>query len=506
VLKINSLTIRKTTGPYIIKDLSLVVNKEDRLAIIGEEGNGKSTLLKILAGDDVSDYIEYRGVIDKQNERIGYLKQSLSQEELDLTILDYMKVLPNYDEVIGDFYRLWSYFHLPKEILEENHILRTVSGGERVKIQIIRLLLSDPTILILDEPTNDLDLSTLMWLEEFINNFNGGVIYVSHDESLLENTATSILHLELIKTKQEPRHTYSKCGYQEYVQRRQLAIDKQNQLSKMDQKKKKEKEEILRKIHNRVEFELNQAVRDPSLGRLLAKKMRNVKAQERKVENMEVREHAVSEEQINIFFDNVEKIPANKRVIEYTTIGMAIGDRVLSNFVQMSIYGPEKVAIIGDNGVGKTTLLYNLLKVLAYTPGLIVAYMPQNYDEILPLDMTPVEYLVAMTNSEKENITKIHNYLGACRFLKEEMDQKNSNLSGGQKAKLALIGLILSCANVLVLDEPTRNLSPLSGPIIRKILKEYKGCIISVSHDRKYIEEVADTVYELTPEELKKIV
>jgi ATPase subunit of ABC transporter with duplicated ATPase domains len=132
--------------------------------------------------------------------------------------------------------------------------------------------------------------------------------------------------------------------------------------------------------------------------------------------------------------------------------------------------------------------------------------MPQNYDEILPLDMTPVEYLVAMTNSEKENITKIHNYLGACRFLKEEMDQKNSNLSGGQKAKLALIGLILSCANVLVLDEPTRNLSPLSGPIIRKILKEYKGCIISVSHDRKYIEEVADTVYELTPEELKKIV
>lgn len=505
MLKINSLTIERLNGDLLVKDLSLVVNKEDRLAIIGEEGNGKSTLLKALVGVSIADYATVKGSINADNERISYLKQALSQEELAMGVLDYFSKSENFWEKNSDFYHLLSYFGLSKEAIDDNRILRSFSGGERIKLQIIFLLLQEPTLLVLDEPTNDLDLKTLIWLEKFINDFKGAVIYVSHDETLLENTATSILHLELLKSKKEAKHTYAKLGYRDYVEQRQLAFDKQNRIAQMDLKKKKEKEEVLRKLHSRVEHELNQAVREPSLGRLLAKKMRNIKAQEKRLQNSEVHEKAISEEQINIFFDNEEKIPPKKKIVEYVNIGMSIGEKKLCDFVSLSIYGPEKVVIIGDNGAGKTTLLYNLLKVLSYTPGLIVAYMPQDYDEILPNELTPIEYLKAMVGNEREDITRIHNYLGCCRFLEEEMGSKIANLSGGQKAKLALVGLVLSCANVLVLDEPTRNFSPLSGPVVREIIKNYKGAVISVSHDRKYIEEIADSIYELTPTELKKI-
>ncbi|MGI6378092.1 MAG: ABC-F family ATP-binding cassette domain-containing protein [Bacilli bacterium] len=506
MLRVSNLKIQKLNGKTLVENLSFVLNEGDRIAVIGEEGNGKSSLLKILAGEKVDDYLSFEGEIENKGERIGYLKQFLNKEEEKLSIKGFFEQSKICNDKFADFYYLWSYFNLAKEPLEINQQIGLLSGGEKIKVQIIKLLLQEPSLIILDEPTNDLDLRTLIWLEEFIKDFKGGVIFVSHDETLLENTANAIIHLEQLKRKQKAKTVFASCTYRQYLEKRSLYIDRQNKLSAKEQKERQKKQEILRRLHSRVEFELNQAVRSPTVGRLLAKKMRNIKAQEKRLEKNKPTEKIESEEAINIFFDPVEKIPPKKRVIEFVSIGMSIGERELCENVEFSLYGPEKVVIIGDNGVGKTTLIYKLLKVLSYTPGIIVAYMPQNYNELLAENYTPTQYLSAMMGQEKETITKIHQYLGACKFLKEEMDSKIANLSGGQRAKLALIALVLSQANVLVLDEPTRNLSPLSNPIIRKILKNYRGAIISVSHDRKYIEEVADTIYELTKEGLKKLI
>ena len=151
---------------------------------------------------------------------------------------------------------------------------------------------------------------------------------------------------------------------------------------------------------------------------------------------------------------------------------------------------------MGANGVGKTTLLHKIREELISRKDICIEYMPQNYEELLNLNMTPVEFLDQ--SGDKQEQTKIRTYLGALKYTIDEMNHPIAELSGGQKAKILLLKMSLSEANVLILDEPTRNFSPLSGLVIRKILADYSGAIISISHDRKYIEDVCDKVYRLT--------
>lgn len=170
--------------------------------------------------------------------------------------------------------------------------------------------------------------------------------------------------------------------------------------------------------------------------------------------------------------------------------------------LRLSVRGPEHICIIGKNGAGKTTLLRRLARELLPRTDLRVSYMPQDYEETVEQEQTPVEFLAS--SSEKAELTRVKTYLGSMKYTPEESEHSIRELSGGQKAKLFFLKMILSGSNVLLLDEPTRNFSPLSGPVIRGILREFKGCIISVSHDRKYIEEVCETLYELTEKGLEE--
>ena len=205
MLEIKNVSV-KIKDKYLIKNLSVTVNKKDKLAIIGEEGNGKSTLLKCLLGK--CEYAQVTGTIHYGNSFIGYLEQTIQEEVKNQTVYDYL--FPNesdYYSCINDFYKFIKKLKVKETVL--NQMFNTLSGGEKVKIGILKLLLKKCDILFLDEPTNDLDIESLKWLEQFIQEADKPIIYVSHDETLLENTANMILHIEQLKHKTECHFTNS---------------------------------------------------------------------------------------------------------------------------------------------------------------------------------------------------------------------------------------------------------------------------------------------------------
>lgn len=484
---------------YLIKNLSFTLNKGDKLAIIGEEGNGKSTLLKSLLG--ICDYATLKGNIDYKGNHIGYLEQSVSMESLEKKVYDFLFIDDeDYYNKVNNLYKYLEKLNISDDLLDQ--VMKTLSGGERVKIGILKLLLEESDIYFLDEPTNDLDINTLEWLEKFINETDKPIIYVSHDETLLSNTANMILHIEQVKKKQECRHTLLKIGYDEYVENRLRAIDKQTQIAVSEKREFNKKQERLREIMQSVAHDQSTISRsDPHGARLLKKKMKSLKSQEHRLDKTELTEIPAVEESIYFAFEDVT-IPKNKEIIKLNIPELKVGNKILSHNITLDIIGNTHLCIIGNNGVGKSTLIKLIYEELKHRKDIILGYMPQDYEDIL----SNYEYVLDfLTDKNQDNITRSRMYLGNMNFTREEMTGKIKNLSNGTKAKLFLIKLVLEKCNVLILDEPTRNVSPLSNPVIRSVLQEFKGCIISISHDRKYIREAVDELYELKKEGLYKI-
>lgn len=498
-LNINDLNITTLKGRKLLDSFSFSLNEGDKVALIGEEGNGKSTILKIMAGIDVSDYVNYTGEITS-NGKIGYLSQKIEDEYLDLTTIEYLGEEIDYNYL----YSLIVDINIDDSLLEDR-IIRSLSGGEKVKIALLKILYEQANILLLDEPTNDLDLQTLIWLEEFIKSSKMPIIFVSHDETLLENCSNGILHLEQFKRKSESKITYSGCGYREYLERRNLFIEHNNMIARKEKAELNKQLERFRQIYQKVEHRQNTITRqDPHSGQLLKKKMKSLKAQEDKLnkKNENLTKIYEPEEAISIFFEVVSLNP-NKVILDLHLNELKLENKLLASNVDLHVLGKDKVCIIGNNGVGKSTLIKIIYDELNKRDDIKLGYMPQNYYELMNYSLSPVEYL--MIDREYKERSKVQSYLGALRFTTEEMSHKISKLSEGQKCKILLIKMILDGCDVLLLDEPSRNLSPLSNPIVRNILNEFKGSIISVSHDRKFIEEVIDKVYELNVDGLKFI-
>ena len=498
MLEIKDLSI-SINDRYLVKNLNLVLNKGDKLAIIGEEGNGKSTLLKSILG--ICKYAEISGAINLKGNSIGYLEQTISDDKLDKKVYDFLFVNEmDYYDKINNLYKYLELIDLNDGILAQK--IGTLSGGEKVKISILKLLLNEYDILFLDEPTNDLDIETLEWLENFINNTNKPIIYVSHDETLLVNTANMILHLEQIKNKTDCRHTLLKIDYDTYVSQRLRKIDKLTQVAKSEKRESNIQREKLQRVMQKVEYQQNTISRaDPHGAKVLKKKMHTLKSQEKKLDNAELTEIPDVEESINFFFENVD-IPKTKNIISLNIEQLKVSDKVLSQNIKLDIVGNVHLCIIGKNGVGKSTLIKLIYNELKNRKDINVGYMPQVYNDILNNYKNVLDFI--SPNGSKDEITKAGMLLGNMKFTKEEMTSNVKDLSNGTKAKLFLAKLVLDRCDVLILDEPTRNVSPLSNPVIRKVLKEYKGTIISVSHDRKYINEVVNTLYRLEPKGLVK--
>jgi ATPase subunit of ABC transporter with duplicated ATPase domains len=316
-----------------------------------------------------------------------------------------------------------------------------------------------------------------------------------------------IIHIEQIMRKTKSRYTIVKDNYKNYIKRRAESFERQEQQAINDRNEKKRRDEKYARVYNSVEHALSNVSRQaPGVGKNLKDKMHTVKAMGKRFEKEDENMTKMPEQEEAIFFklgNESAKMPAGKTVIEYELDELKTpnGNKVLAKDIFLRVRGPEKICIVGTNGVGKTTLLKKMADELLGRSDIKAQYMPQNYEELLDLDATPVEFLD--DTGDKAIRTRIRTYLGSLKYTADEMDHPIRELSGGQKAKVLLLKMSLSDANVLILDEPTRNFSPLSGPVIRKMIASFPGAVISISHDRKYIEEVCTKTYTLTKEGLE---
>ncbi|MBR6115209.1 MAG: ABC-F family ATP-binding cassette domain-containing protein [Oscillospiraceae bacterium] len=501
MLELSDITLRlRADDRTLTEGFSFTLSRGDRAVLIGEEGNGKSTLLRyIVDPGSVEAYCECSGRVSASGP-VGYLPQSMPDALRELTAAEYFGSAAYYDHlgVLGEL-------GIDTDFLSSDRKLGTLSGGEKVRAQLARMLMDDPDVLLLDEPTNDLDIPTLEWLERFLNTARQPVLFISHDETLIENTANVIIHIEQLLHKRETKITVTRAPYREYLRRRGRLFEHQNQVAFKQRADYDRQMQRWRQIHDRVEHEQQTISRgDPHGGRLLKKKMRSVQATGRRLERAaeDFTDFAHQEEAILTRFDEDIRLPAGKSVLDFSLGRLAVGDRELARNIRLSVTGGEPVGIIGPTGAGKSTLLELLWEELRARRDITAAWMPQDYARALPFDKTPIGFLTR--SGSREESVLIHNRLASMRFTFEEMNGPIAALSGGQRAKLLFLDMVLRRADVLLLDEPTRNFSPLSAPVVREALRAFGGAIISVSHDRKYLAEVCTAVYELTPEGLVK--
>lgn len=496
MLQLNHLTITHLKDlTQLISDLNLIIHSGDKLAIIGEEGTGKSTLLKaILSPKLMADYCMLEGHIDNHFANIGYLPQALSQKQEQMTLsaflyddLDYL----NFD--FNAFYQMAARLDLDIQALENsNQSLKRLSGGEKLKLQLAKLVGECKDLLLLDEPSSDLDAQAMDTLQAFIQSSDKTIIFISHDEALLEKTATAILHLELLKRRQLARASYFSGSYTDYLTYRHKAYAKQLEQAKNDRRMKAKRDVNIQRLHQAAEYNVRHT-HDSTMGRLAAKKMKNVLSLEKRYAKEEEKMVDFPEEMepIKLFFDDIVPLDKQKKLLSWGNHVLPTGQKV-----SLSILGQDKVVITGRNGIGKTRLLTQIYQELDKNH-FSIGYMPQDYDSVFSKEMTALTFLTQVSDSEKARTL-----LASLQFTRQEIEHSVLELSGGQKAKLFLARMVLAQNHILILDEPTRHFSPTSQPVIRELLRNFNGCIISVSHDRKFIEEVADLPYQLTDKSL----
>ena len=496
MIQIHKLTITHNKDlRNLVSDLTMVIREGEKVAIIGEEGNGKSTLLQTLMGKQPLDFT-ISGRIHSDFGPYSYIPQSLPADLKTLSLHDYFfSGQDNLD--YSRIYRFAEELQFDSDRFASQQLIGSLSGGEALKVQLIHELAKPFEILFLDEPSNDLDLETVDWLKGQIQKMRQTVIFISHDEDFLSQTADTIVHLRLVKHRKEAETLVEHLDYDRYSEQRKAHFAKQSQQATNDQRAYDKTMEKHRRVKQNVENALRNTKNDVA-GRLLAKKMKTVLSQEKRYEKaaQSMTQKPLEEEQIQLFFSDIEPLATSKVLVRLEKETLSIGKRILAQGLQLTVRGQEKIGIIGPNGVGKSTLLAKLQQLLSDKREISLGFMPQDYQEKLNLDLSPVEFL--SQTGHKEELQKIQSHLASLNFSYPEMHHQIRSLSGGQQGKLLLLNLVLRKPNFLLLDEPTRNFSPTSQPEIRKLFANYPGGLITVSHDRRFLKKVCNSIYRLT--------
>ena len=498
----------------LLKDINYVINKRDRIALVGKNGAGKSTMLKIIAGLQSPS----SGVVARPVDiTIGYLPQQMELED-SLTVreevnkaFDHVHALDaTIDRLNAELqqrtdYESESYQNLidlltlkteARAMLQSENFeakiektlvglgfLRTdfdrptheFSGGWRMRIELAKILLRNPDVLLLDEPTNHLDIESIQWLETFLTTRNGSLVLVSHDRAFIDNVTTRTIEISLGRI-----YDYQ-VNYSHFLDLRKERIEQQMRAFENQQKLINDTEDFI----ERFRYKATKAVQVQSRIKQLEK-----------IERIEVDE--VDNSRLRL------KFPPAPRSGDYPVIADDLrkdyGEHCVFHNVTFTIKRGDKVAFVGKNGAGKTTLVKCIMNEIAYTGGLKlghnvkIGYFAQNQAQLLDGDITVHDTIDRVAVGDIR--TRINDILGAFMFGGKASEKKVKVLSGGEKSRLAMIKLLLEPVNLLILDEPTNHLDMRTKDILKDAIRDFDGTVIVVSHDRYFLDGLVDKVYE----------
>lgn len=506
---------------YLFQDISLQINKGDKIGLVGKNGAGKSTMLGLLAGINTAS----EGKIHKPKDcSIGYLTQDLRMDT-EQTVFEYLnssnvsltKLRNRLDQINHELvertdYENESYLSLLDELNDVNHefalldgflweekitntlkglgfqeeelhqSLSIFSGGWKMRAELAKILVNNPDLLLLDEPTNHLDIISISWLEKYLMAFEGAVLLISHDRLFLDNVTKRTLEISKGKVL-DFAHAYSK-----YKMLRAEELERLAGAKKQQDKDIKHTEELI----NKFRAKKNKA----AFAQSLIKKLE-------KTERIVVDSDSVAGMKISFPLS----VQPGKWVLEMDKMGKSFGNNVLFEDVSITVGRGEKIALLGANGKGKTTLLKRIMHKLdgdgsiTYGHNVNIAYFAQDQAEKLNTSKTVYETVDDIAKGDiRNNLRKV---LGAFLFSGEDVDKKVAVLSGGERTRLALCQLLLSPSNFLILDEPTNHLDIQSKEVLKQALKKYEGTFIVVSHDREFLDNLTNRIWDIEDRSLK---
>lgn len=503
----------------VLNDVSFHINDNEKAAIVGVNGSGKSTLLKIIMGEMPADSGE---VIIRKDASVGYLAQNQNFES-GKTIIDEMRtakpeiaelekrmntlseqmnnsqgekleeLIKQYDNARHRFEQIDGYAY-ESEVTgvikglgftedDFSKPVSSLSGGEKTRVALGKMLLQAPDIIILDEPTNHLDLNAIHWLEGYLSSYKGAVLIVAHDRYFLDKIVTKVIELRQTKA------TVFLGNYTQYSEKRKALLDSLMKQYMNQQAEIKHQEEVITKLR--------------SFNR--EKSIKRAESREKMLDRMEIIDKPVEENtQMNLLF--TPKIQSGNDVLTVKGLTKGFDGVTLFEDISFEVKRGERVAIIGDNGTGKTTILKIINKLIDADAGTIklgtnveIGYYDQEH-QVLHMEKTLFEEI--QDTYPTMNNTAIRNTLAAFLFTDDDVFKHIKNLSGGERGRVSLAKLMLSDANLLILDEPTNHLDIDSKQILENALNQFEGTVIYVSHDRYFINTTATRILDLTNKQI----
>ena len=514
MISLDNLTI--SYGGWTLFDgISFMINPKDRIGLVGKNGAGKTTLMRVITGEQQPT----EGAVSINSEcTIGYLPQQMRVADTTTLVDETAKAFDEVLRIEAEIERLTAeiasrtdyeseeyegLIHRLSVANDRYHILggdtrdadiertllglgfkrtdferptREFSGGWRMRIELAKLLLKRPSIFLLDEPTNHLDIESIQWLEDYLKNYNGAVLLISHDRAFLDNVTTRTIELSLGKV-----YDY-KVPYSKFVTLRAERREQQLAAYENQQRLIEKTEEFIEKFRYK-----------PTKSNQVQSRVKQLE----KLERIEVDEEDLS--RLNIKFPPAPR--SGQIVADVKGVGKAFGEKRIFAGAEFTIERGQKIALVGRNGEGKTTFARMLIGELEATEGEIkvganvnIGYYAQNQDDLMDGEFTVFDTLDRVAVGDVR--TRLRDILGAFLFRGEDVDKKVKVLSGGERSRLAMARLMLEPYNLLVLDEPTNHMDMRSKDILKSALQKFDGTVVVVSHDREFLDGLVDRIYE----------
>ena len=514
MISLDNLTV-SYGGWTLFDNISFLINPKDRIGLVGKNGAGKTTLLRIITGEQqpTSGAVTLNGDCT-----IGYLPQTMRVADTTTLVEETAKAFGEvlrleaeidaltreiaertdyesaaYEQLLHRLNDAQDHYHILGGETRDADIEKTLlglgfkrsdfgratsefSGGWRMRIELAKLLLRRPSIFLLDEPTNHLDIESIQWLEEYLKNYNGAVLLISHDRAFLDNVTNRTVELSLGKI------TDYKVSYSKYVVLRAERRAQQMAAYENQQRMIEKTEEFIEKFRYK-----------PTKSNQVQSRIKQLE----RLDRLEIEEEDLAT--LNIKFPPAPR--SGQIVAEISEAGMSFGEKHVFSGANFVIEKGDRIALVGRNGEGKTTLARMLIGQLTPTEGSVrlganvnIGYYAQNQDDLMDGDFTVYDTLDRVAVGDIR--TRLRDILGAFLFRGEDIDKKVKVLSGGERARLAMARMMLEPRNLLVLDEPTNHMDMRSKDILKNAIMKYDGTVVVVSHDREFLDGMVEKVYE----------